>query len=111
MLKYDPRDNCYAGDDKFQRFTQQHKLFRTLGSANSVDTQEDEVLSNDGLTLEVFKRARELPHFCMTLEELNVHFCNVVKLNNASKCEVCGVKTIWKCTICWKKLCIMKRQT
>ncbi len=76
-----------------------------------MDTQEDEVLSNDGLTLEVFKRARELPCFCLTLEELNIHFCNVVKLNNASKCEVCGAKTIWKCTICGRKLCIMTRQT
>jgi hypothetical protein len=76
-----------------------------------MDTQEDEVLSNDGLTLEVFKRARELPCFCMTLEELNIHFCNFVKLNNASKCEVCGAKTIWKCTICGKNMCIMKQQT
>ncbi len=48
MLKYYPRDNCYAGDDKFERFTQQHKPCWTFGSANSVDTQEDEVLSNDG---------------------------------------------------------------
>ncbi len=76
-----------------------------------MDTQEDDVLSNDGLTLEVFKRVRELPCFCTTLEELNIHFCNVVKLKNASKCEVCGAKTIWKCTICGKILCIMKRQT
>ncbi len=76
-----------------------------------MDTQEDEVLSNDGLTLEVFKRARELPRFSRTLEELNIHFCNFVKLSNASKCEVCGAKTILKCTICGKILCIMKRQT
>jgi hypothetical protein len=112
MLKYDPQDNCYAGDDKLWRFTQKHKLCRTSGSAYSVDTQEDEVLSSDGLTLEVFKRARVLPCFCTTLEELNIHFCNVVKLNNASKCEVvCGAKTIQKCTICGKKNCIMKRWT
>ncbi len=99
--------NRYAGDDKFCCFTQQHKLCRTFGSANSMDTQEDEVLSNDGLTLEVFKGASKLPCFCMTLEELNIYFCIVVKLNNASKCEVCGAKTIWRCTICGEIMCIM----
>jgi hypothetical protein len=44
-----------------------------------MDTNDDEVFSNDGLTLEVFKRARELPRFCTTVEELNNHFHNVVK--------------------------------
>ncbi len=76
-----------------------------------MDTQEDELLSNDGLTLEVFMRARELPCIYTTLGELNIHFSNVVKLNNASKCEVCGAKTIWKCTICGEKMCIMRRRT
>ena len=79
MLKYDPRDNRYAGDHKFRRFTQHHKLRRGIGSANSMGTNDDEVFSNDGLTLEVFKRARELPRFCTTVEELNNHFHNVVK--------------------------------
>ncbi len=50
MLKYDTQVNHYA-DDKFWRFTQQHKLCQTFGLANSMDTQEDEILSNDGLTL------------------------------------------------------------
>jgi hypothetical protein len=68
MLKYDPRDNRYAGDHKFRRFTQHHKLRRGIGSANSVGTNDDEVFSNDGLTLEVFKRARELPRFCTTVD-------------------------------------------
>ncbi len=28
MMRYDPRDNSYAGDDKFSRSTQVHKLRR-----------------------------------------------------------------------------------
>jgi hypothetical protein len=70
-----------------------------------VGTNDDEVFSNDGLPLEVFKRARELPRFFTTVEQLNNHFCNVVKLSNAAKCEVCGEKTIWRCNICAKNLC------
>ena len=35
-----------------------HKLRRGIGSANSMGTNDDEVFSNDGLTLEVFKKAR-----------------------------------------------------
>ena len=111
MLKYDPRDNRYAGDHKFRRFTQHHKLRRGIGSANSMGTNDDEVFSNDGLTFEVFKKARELPRFCTTLEQLNNHFRNVVKLNNAAKCEVCGEKTIWRCDICLKHLCTLNKRT
>ena len=86
MLSYDPRDNNYAGDDKFRRFSQQHKLRRGIGGANSVDN-DDEVCSNDGLTTDVFKKARELPRFCLTIDQLNNHFRNVVKINNAAICE------------------------
>jgi hypothetical protein len=86
MLKYDPRDNRYAGDHNSDASLNNHKLCRGIGSANSVDTNNNEVFSNDGLTLEVFKRARELPRFCTTVEQLNNHFCNIVKLNNAAKC-------------------------
>ena len=107
MSTYDPPDNCYAGDDKFRQFTQQHKIHRSGTSVNSVDN--DDVISNDGLTLDVFRRAvRELPQFCATVDQFNNHFCNVKKMNNASICEVCGTKTIWKCTICCRNLCIMK---
>ncbi len=60
MLRYDPQDNCYAGDDKFRQFMQQHKIHRSGTSVNIVD--DDDVISNDGLTLDVFRRAvRELP--------------------------------------------------
>ena len=111
MLSYDPRENNYAGDDKFRRFSQSHKLRRGgSGGANSVDN-DDEVGSNDGLTLDVFKKARELPRFCLTIDQLNNHFRNVVKLNNAAICEVCGAKTIWMCGICLKNLCIMKKKS
>ena len=66
MLTYDPRKNRYAGDDKFRRYTQQHKLRRSSGSLNSGadDSVDDDVSSNDGLTLQVFMRARGLPRFC-----------------------------------------------
>jgi hypothetical protein len=60
------------------------QIRRGIGSANRVGTNNDEAFSNDGLTLEVFKRARDLPHFCSTVEQLNYHFCSVVKLNNAA---------------------------
>ena len=106
MLQYDPRDNRYAGDDKFRRFTQQHKIRRSGTSVNSAD---DDVISNDGLTFDVFRRAvREMPRFCATVDQLNNHFRNIKKMNNAAICEVCGTKTIWKCTICCRSLCIMK---
>ena len=35
MLQYDPWDNHYSGDDKFRRFTQQHKIRRSGTSVNS----------------------------------------------------------------------------
>lgn len=82
MLQYDPRDNRYAGDDKFRQFTQQHKI---SGSGTSVNSADDDVISNDGLTLDVFRRAvREMSRFCSTVDQLNNHFCNVKKMNNAA---------------------------
>jgi hypothetical protein len=65
----------------------------------SENLADDEVSSNDGFTLEVFKKARALPRFCKTLEDMKKHFSNIVKINNAMKCEVCGEKTIWRCEI------------
>lgn len=82
MLQYDPRDNRYAGDDEFRQFTQQHKI---SGSGTSVNSADDDVISNDGLTLDVFRRAvREMSRFCSTVDQLNNHFCNVKKMNNAA---------------------------
>jgi len=109
MLTYDPRKNRYAGDDKFRRYTQQHKLRRSSGSVNSGadDSVDDDVSSNDGLTLQVFMRARGLPRFCKTLDEISNHFSSITKMNNGCKCEVCGEKTIWRCGICNRNLCTM----
>lgn len=111
MLTYDPRHNNYPGDSKFRRYTQQHKLRRSTSGSVSENSADDEVSSNDGLTLEVFKRARALPRFCKTLDDIHKHFSNIVKLNNAMKCEVCGEKTIWRCEICNKNLCTMSKRT
>jgi len=113
MLTYDPHKNRYAGDDKFRRYTQQHKLRRSSGSQNSGadDSVDDDVSSNDGLTLQVFMRARGLPRFCKTLDEISNHFSSITKMNNGCKCEVCGEKTIWRCGICNRNLCTMDRRT
>ena len=75
---------------------------------NSVD---DDVLSNDGLTLQVFMRAQGLPHFCKTLDKMTKHFSNIVKMNNGCNCEVCEEKTIWRCGVCNMNLCTMNKRT
>ncbi len=113
MLKYNPRNNHYAGDDKFWRYMQQHKLRRSSGLLNSsVDNLvDDNVLSNDGLTLQVFMRAQGLPRFCETLDEMTKHFSNIVKMDNGCKCEVCREKTIWRCGVCNKNVCTMNKRT
>jgi hypothetical protein len=111
MLQYDPRNNRYCGDNKFRRYTQQHKLRRMGSASSSVDSAEDDMYPKDGLTLAAFQRGRLLPRFCQTLEQMSNHFLNIVKLNNASKCEVCGDKTIWRCTLCNKNLCTMSKRT
>ena len=98
-------------DNKFRRYTQQHKIRRMGSASGSVNSAEDDVLSNDGLTLAAFQRGRLLPRFCQTLEQMSNHFSNIVKLNNASKCKVCSDKTIWRCTLCNKNLCTMSRRT
>lgn len=111
MLQYDPRNNHYCGDNKFRRYTQQHKLRRVGSASSSVDSAEDDMYPKDGLTLAAFQRGQLLPRFCQTLEQVSNHFSSIVKINNASKCKVCGDNTIWRCTLCNKSLCIMTKRT
>ncbi len=69
MLTYDPRHNNYPGVSEFCQYTQQDKLCRSTSGSVSENSADDEVSSNDCLTLEVFKKAWALPRFCKTLED------------------------------------------
>ncbi len=107
MLTYNPCCNHYAGDSKFCQYTQQHKLQRNISGQVSDNLADDELMSNDGLMLQVFMGTRALPQFCNTLDQMQNHFFKNVKINNAATCEVCGEKTIQRCMVCNNNLCMV----
>ena len=105
MLRYDPRDDLYAGDNKFRRSTQLHKHRRRT----SQDLSGEE-FPETGVTLTNLRAARRLPRFCSTIEQVQQHFDAIQKKTNPSPCEVCGVSTYWKCTICNRFICLLDKR-
>ena len=105
MLRYDPRDDLYAGDNKFRKSTQMPKNRRRM----SKDLSAEEFLET-GVTLVNLMSARRLPRFCSTIEQVQQHFHAIKKKTNPSACEVCGVSTYWKCTICNSFICLLDKR-
>ena len=104
MLKYEPQQNEYPGDDKFRSSTRQHKSRRS--SSNDKENGDLE-FRNSGLNLEKYTKARsgEFPRLCNSTNEIAHHAANVVRTTNGKACEVCGRDSVWRCNICGKHLC------
>ena len=105
MLKYDPQQNVYPGDDKFRSSTRQHKNRRS--SDSSKKENEDIAFANSGLNVEKYNKARsgEFPRLCNSTGEIAHHAANVVRTTNGKASEVCGRDSVWRCDICGKHLC------
>ena len=104
MLRYDPCDVLYAGDNKFRRSTQLHKHRRRT----SKDLSAEE-FPETGVMLANLMAAQRLPRFCSTIEQVQQHFDVIQKKTNPSACEVCGVSTYWKCMICNSFICLLDK--
>jgi hypothetical protein len=100
MLMYDPRIDLYAGDNKFRRSTQVHKIRRKRGNDFSV-----EEFSETGVTLTNLRAAGK--RICAMMEETQKHFDTIIKKTNAGPCGVCGLPTYWMCTLCGKYMCLL----
>jgi len=101
MLRYDPRNDSYAGDKKIRRSTQVHKV-RRRGS------KDFEEFPETGVTLSNLRAAGA--RLCPTMEEAQKHFDSIVKKTNAAACEVCGTTSYWMCIMCGKYICLLKKR-
>jgi len=102
MLTYDPRNKMYAGDEKFRLNTQMPKKRR---KSHELSVGE-ESFPDTGVTAANLRKARTLPRFCTTIDQLREHFQEMKNMSNPSLCEACGEKTYWVCGKCKVPLCI-----
>jgi hypothetical protein len=102
MLRYDPRNDLCAGDSKFRRTTQMHKM-RRKGSKNF----SAEEFPETGVTLTNLRAAGK--RICETMEHDQKHFDTIIKKTNAGPCEVCGLPTYWMCITCGKCMCLLNK--
>ena len=56
MLKHDPRNNQYNGDNKLRLFTQHHKARCTIKDAMNTCEQLDESFPEGGLTIDNYRK-------------------------------------------------------
>ena len=90
MLKYDPQQNIYPGDDKFWSSTWEHKNQQSSDSGKKEN--EDIAFANCGLTVEKYDKAQsgEFPRLCNSIGEIVHCAANVIAMTNGKACEVCG---------------------
>lgn len=103
MLQYDPRNDLYAGDEKFRRTTQMHKMRRK----GSKDFSAEE-FPETGVTLANLRAAGK--RICVTMEHTQKHFDTIIKKSNAGPCEICGLSTYWMCMTCGKHMCLLNKR-
>jgi hypothetical protein len=103
MLKYDPSNGLYAGNNKFRRTTQLHKMRRKGSEDFSV-----EEFPETGVTFTNLRAAGN--RICATMEHAQKHFDTIIKKTNAGPCEVCGLPTYWTCMTCGKYMCLLNKR-
>jgi hypothetical protein len=104
MLRYDPCNDLYAGDNKFRRTTQMHKM-RRKGRSKDFSAEE---FPETGVTLTNLRAAGK--RICATMEHAQKHFDTIIKKTNAGPCEVCGLPTYWMCVTCGKYMCLLNKR-
>jgi hypothetical protein len=75
MIRYDPHDDVYAGDNKFRKSTQVHKIRRKGSKDFSVKE-----FPETGVTIANLKAAEK--RMCATMEDLQKHFDTIIKKMN-----------------------------
>jgi hypothetical protein len=103
MLRYDPSNGLYAGNNKFRRTTQLHKMRRKGRKDFSV-----EEFPETGVTLTNLRAAGN--RICELMEHAQKHFDTIIKKTNAGPCEVCGLPTYWTCMRCGKNMCLLNKR-
>jgi hypothetical protein len=93
----------YAGDKKFRRTTQMHKMRRK----GSKDFSAEE-FPETGVTLTNLRAAGK--RICVMMEHTQKHFDTIIKKSNAGPCEVCGLSTYWMCMTCGKHMCLLNKR-
>ena len=101
LLRYDPSDDLYPGDNKFRRSTQQNKFRRK--TSKDFSTEE---FPETSVMLMNLRAAQNILQFCSMIEQIQQHFEVIQKKTNPSRCDVCGVSTYWKCNTCNSFTCL-----
>ena len=94
MLKYNPLECLYPGDEKMRIVTKGNKRKRTY------------LKTSDKLTKEALRSAQAVPEgesgrrLVSSVNELQSHMEKIVKLKNSMICQVCGDPCYTICTMC-----------
>lgn len=110
MLRYDPSDGHYPGDETFRAFTQKHKSRRGSSENKGEGGRKQSVRKGDNTTFEKYQAAVEKGRLCMSAEDIASHFTHINRTTNGAPCVVCGKNSIWKCDKCGVSVCIMEKR-
>ncbi len=102
MIRYDPKNNRYPGDDKFRVVTKMMKKDRVLYGSQVCDYELcKECNIESGITICTLKRETRgvKTRGCGDLTKLCKHFDSMKKIMRR-KCAWCGENTYWGCSKC-----------
>ena len=103
MLKYDPRERRYPGDERFRACTQQNQAQRrrTSSPARSIQSTSSGVCEDD-----LSSTTDSSTRLCGFLDEVIQHMesCKRFPGTNGRLCVVCGVRTAKFCSKCGKAM-------
>ena len=108
MLKYDPRERMYPGDEKFRVSTQQNQAQRRRTTSPSRSSSPDKSIrsTSSGVCEDDLSSNTDASRLCGFLDPLIEHIESVKRFpgTNGRVCVVCGARTAKCCGKCDKAM-------
>ena len=110
MLKYDPLNQIYLGDDQRRDVTRSNKKYRKERKRKHLTMSVGRF--NGYVTREQFIKAMTQPgsRLCNNITSLNEHYRSIVKSQNGKVCQVCGQLSWTFCGKCGKSVHFFPRK-
>ena len=107
MVRYDPVNLDYPGDDKIRSVTKTNKKRRGKRKGEALTgTDGKKRVSYEDYVDRAHPRGRgAVSRFCMETSDVFKKHLQSMKICGAGKCEVCNERTFWRCNLCGARMC------
>ena len=118
MLKYNPTNRVYPGDDCMWVATKQakrvrkemvKKVDRRCGRPNKRHTYEINITTRD-IQMASTHRSGTPARLCTEIMQFNKHIESITRVNFSRVCEVCGEIYFSKCTVCGASMYVFEKK-